>query len=117
MTEQTEQATAEVTEEYLLNFLDTLTKMKVVRTYGTSLNESEAHTLTTKLQGTAAYLSARSNQRQEQILNEQHEVLKSMKKQSDSMRCHSWTMIVLTVVILAAMGLQIFLACKQLNWI
>ena len=44
---------------------------------------------------------------------QQHEVLQGMKKQSDTMTTHSKIMIVLTVVILAAMGLQIMLQlCK-----
>ena len=54
---------------------------------------------------------------QKQILSEQHEVLQSMKRQSDTMSWHSWIMIVLTVVILAAMGLQIYIALKQIGWI
>ena len=53
------------------------------------------------------------NKRQEQILIDQHEVLKQMKTQSDTMTKHSKIMIVLTFVILAAMGLQIIIQlCK-----
>jgi hypothetical protein len=54
------------------------------------------------------------NKRQENILNDQHDVLKQMKTQSDAMTWHSRIMIILTLVILAAMGLQIAIA---LEWI
>jgi hypothetical protein len=58
---------------------------------------------------TPTYLIARTAIKQEQILAEQHEVLKSMKKQSDCMTCHSWAMIGLTIAIFA---LMIWNACK-----
>ena len=61
----------------------------------------------------APILTHFSNKRQEQILIDQHEVLKQMKTQSDTMTKHSKIMIVLTFVILAAMGLQIIIQlCK-----
>ena len=110
MTEQPEQTTAELTEEHLQSFLDTLSKRKIKQVYGTNLDESEAHTITAKLQGTAAYISARSNQRQEQILTEQKTVLDRMESQSKTMRWHSWGMFILTAVILFAMGIQIYIA-------
>ncbi len=58
-----------------------------------------------------------ANERQEQILIEQSTVLTRMDKQSATMTRHSWIMIVLTIAIFAAIGLQIYIACKQLEWI
>ena len=66
-------------------------------------------------------LASLSIDRQEQILIDQHRVLKSMKTQSDVMTTHSDRMHTLTIVILAAIGLQIILAGIQiaiaLKWI
>lgn len=50
--------------------------------------------------------------KQEAILRQQQTLLEAMKKQADSMKWHSWAMLILTVVILLAMGVQMWLSVK-----
>ena len=80
MTDQPEQTTAEVTEEYLFALLNALKKSKIKTMYGLDLNASQTpQSLTIKLQGISSYLSALSLKRQEKILSKQYSLLDAIK--------------------------------------